>query len=266
MTFYTLCDKLLRMKEKFFAYVKSHKIRTTLYLAGILFLIFLYGMRQRNSGDVYSVQNTENNESIYTETNERYTPTPNSVTDTPVEIPDNQNDTDMRNSTVSDEYNDVKTIICQIDGQVMKPGVYTLHENARVFEIIELAGGLTKDAYTMDINQAEFLSDGEKIYVPTKAQSGTVSPITKSTKQQVSELTQETIRSTDDKENGLRVNINTADAKTLQTMSGIGPTTAEKIIEYRKKAGAFQKPEDIMNVSGIGEKTFEKIRDSICVK
>jgi competence protein ComEA len=138
---------------------------------------------------------------------------------------------------------EVKIIIVDVSGEVNKPGIIKLPADSRVYQAIELAGGLKKSAESKNINLAAFLIDGEKIYVGKVGDEALQSGLNAK---------------------GL-VNINTANSETLQTISGIGPSTAEKIISYRDSKGRFNKIEDIKNISGIGEKTFEKLKMKICV-
>lgn len=137
-------------------------------------------------------------------------------------------------------------IYADISGCVEEPGVYEVEEGTRIFQLIERAGGLTKDADIEGLNRAEIVSDGQKIIIYAKGES------------QESENTGVSSSG--------KININTADASQLQTISGVGPVTAEKIIEYRKANGKFSSIEDIKNVSGIGDKTFEKIRENITIR
>lgn len=159
-------------------------------------------------------------------------------------------------------------IVVDVSGAVSVPSVIILPEGSRVYEAVERAGGFTDEADTRLINQAEILTDGQKLYIPTKeevekAQSqngatGSISiPGSDSTWLPGAASKQTT-------DQGL-ININTADAATLQQLSGIGPATAEKIINYRNENGLFQSIEDIKNVSGIGNKTFEKFKNKIKV-
>ena len=146
-------------------------------------------------------------------------------------------------------------IYVDVGGEVKDPSVVELPDGSRVTDAITAAGGLTEQADLTDINRAAFVSDGEKIYIPS----------------QVSELEDDglsvgegggggTAKSSDG-----RININTADSTQLQELTGVGPATAEKIIDYRKQNGRFQSIEDIKNVSGIGDKTYEKLKDHIKV-
>jgi len=150
-------------------------------------------------------------------------------------------------------------VFIDIDGAVERPGVIAMPAGSRVIDAIEAAGGLADDADVTGLNRAAVLNDSDKIYIPTAAEveAGTVPQGAGFTAAAGS-------TSTGVSSAGL-VNINTADSDGLQTLSGVGPATAQKIIDYRTSYGAFKTPEDLMNVSGIGEKTFAKLRDKITV-
>ena len=135
-------------------------------------------------------------------------------------------------------------------GEVNEPGVFEVLEGTRVYEVIELAGGTTADADISRLNLAKILEDEEKITVPKV--------IT------ISEDVSNTLENGSSISNGI-ININTADINALSTLSGIGKSTAEKIIKYRNENGYFNSIEDIMNVSGIGENKFNSIKDNITV-
>lgn len=148
------------------------------------------------------------------------------------------------------------SIYVDISGEVKNPGVYEVKDGSRLFEVIEKAGGLKKDADTTDINQAEIVTDGQKIIVPSKNDEDVGGVY----------LENPTIPKGDKTytPDGA-ININTADSAGLQEIPGVGPATAEKIIAYRQANGKFKTIEDLKNVSGIGNKTFEKIKDMIGV-
>ncbi len=138
-----------------------------------------------------------------------------------------------------------------VTGEVVSPGVYTLPPDSIVQDAITAAGGPTSDADLSRLNLAALLSGGQQIVVP-----GAHSPAAdESTLQPASALT-----STN------RLNVNTATSEQLESLPEIGPATAAKIVEYRTTHGPFQTIEGIMDVSGIGPKTFEAIRDLITVK
>lgn len=149
--------------------------------------------------------------------------------------------------------------VVHVDGAVGKPGVVELTgTDLRVFDAVSLAGGLLDDADTTQVNLAEPLSDGAKIHIPHEGE------LTEQSEQVVSGQAQ-TSGATGSGEAMLLVNINTATSEELQTLSGVGEATAKAIIEERERGGPFATPEDLMRVSGIGEKKFAKVKDSICV-
>jgi competence protein ComEA len=143
-----------------------------------------------------------------------------------------------------------KPIVVHITGAVPRPGVYALPQGARVQDGISAAGGFLAEADKSNINLAELLDDGEKLDVPF-IEGG--SPIVATPLPQVVATTTELI------------NINTASNAELDTLPGIGPTTAQKIVDYRTQNGPFVSTEDIINVPGIGPGTYERIKDLITV-
>lgn len=158
--------------------------------------------------------------------------------------------------TAADEAPETALIYVDIGGEVVNPMVAELKEGSRVEDAIKAAGGVTEHADLTEINRAAFVEDGEKIYIPplpVVLEDGTLHG---------EEITGE--RSMYAYSDG-RININTADSDALQQLNGVGPATAEKIIDYREANGRFSSIEEIMNVSGIGEKTFEKFKDEIKV-
>ena len=134
-------------------------------------------------------------------------------------------------------------IFVDIDGAVINPGVYELIEGSRVIDAINLAGGLKEKAYTQNLNKARKLVDGEKIYIYIEGEM-------------------EIIASED---NGILININTASADVLMSLPGIGEVYAKRIVEYRNTK-KFSSIEEIKNIQGIGDKTFEKLKELITVK
>lgn len=164
--------------------------------------------------------------------------------------PDDADEPSAKSSSAAEVYVDV-------DGAVVKPGVYRLKDGARVSQAIDAAGGLTAEADVTGLNRASKIIDGQKIYVPSvgEQQAAAVPNGTDSG----ASTTPGTGSSS-----GL-VNINTASAAELQTLSGIGPSMAQSIIDERTQNGAFASVDDLMRVSGIGEKKLAKIKDCICV-
>lgn len=157
-----------------------------------------------------------------------------------------------------------------VSGAVNQEGVIELDEGARIVDAIEKTGGFTEEAYTKEINLAHPLEDGVKIYIPTKKEieekENNVVVNQNETITQAKYITRETKTSNINnltKSNNSKININTATKEQLDTLPGIGVSTAEKIIQYRKEKGKFKTKEDIKNVNGIGESKYEKIKDLI---
>ena len=148
-------------------------------------------------------------------------------------------------------------VYVDIDGAVVSPGVYWLKEGARVSQAIDAAGGLTAEADVTGLNRASKVTDGQKIYVPTVGEQQAA--LAAGGAEGGAAAASGTGASS-----GL-VNINTASAAELQTLSGIGPSMAQSIIDERTQNGAFASVDDLMRVSGIGEKKLAKIKDCICV-
>jgi competence protein ComEA len=148
-----------------------------------------------------------------------------------------------------------RPVIVYITGAVPRPGIYALPEGSRVQDGIAAAGGFLAEAQRTDINLAAFLIDGEKIDIPFVEGGSPVLP----TPIENSPVLPGPGSSTE------LIDINTASTFELETLPGIGPTTAQKIIEYRQQNGPFVSIEDIINVSGIGPGLYERIKDLITV-
>ncbi|HOK17737.1 MAG TPA: helix-hairpin-helix domain-containing protein [Caldisericia bacterium] len=151
-------------------------------------------------------------------------------------------------------------IYVDIAGEVKFPGVYEMENGDRVFHLIEKAGGATENADISSINLSKKLTDGEKIIIFAKRNLVDSETTSSSTTQS---NTSSSVNSPTKKSN--LININTASQKELEELSGIGPVLAQRIIDYREKNGYFSTIEDIKKVSGIGDKRFEAIKDSITV-
>lgn len=153
-----------------------------------------------------------------------------------------------------------KTITCDISGAIKHQGVYTLKNGARLQELIEAAGGITSRAQVKVINRAVLLKDQDKIYIPykgEKVESAVTTPNTNSGNNDSANSSNQA--------GGDKVNLNTANITELQKLTGIGEKKAEQIIAYREQNGSFQKIEDLMQVSGIGEKTFASLKDQLAI-
>lgn len=139
-----------------------------------------------------------------------------------------------------------------IKGAVQKPGVYEAAEGDRVIDLLEKAGGLTDKADGTKINFALNITDEMVIYVPEKGEI-------------LEEATVEDGKARGQQDNG-KINLNQANESELQTLPGIGPSKAAAIIEHRETNGPFKDVADLKLISGIGEKTFEKLKEHISVK
>mgnify|MGYP004604858585 FL=1 len=147
-------------------------------------------------------------------------------------------------------------LYADICGAVQEPGVYKLEEGARIFQLIEQAGGLREDADLTSVNQAEKVTDGMKVRIYTKEEAASLP-------QQIWESTAESEQTAPV---SAKININSADIAQLTQLTGIGEARAADIIAYRTEHGRFLTIEEIMNVSGIKESTFQKIKDQIVVE
>ena len=173
-----------------------------------------------------------------------------SKADITIETEDAANEVDYSEEDKREDAVPLQVLFVDIGGAVENPGVYEVAKDTRLFEVIEMAGGLTEDADADRVNRASFVEDGQKIIIPEKGSDIAGDPASASAAPGDSGI-------------GL-ININTATADELKTLSGIGDVTAEKIIEYRSSK-SFKSKEDIMSVDGIGSKTYEKIKDRITV-
>jgi competence protein ComEA len=164
-------------------------------------------------------------------------------------------------------------IFVDVCGAVRSPAVYELSGGSRVYEAIEAAGGLAETADIRYINRAAALADGDRVYIPTAEEIASGEPLPGSAglvgaasgASSVGQGVAGGSAGAGDPSGSSLVNLNTADAAALQTLNGVGPATAQKILDYREQYGPFAKREDLKKVSGIGEKTFEKLKDHISV-
>ena len=211
------------IKKEFWKEKNVIKITASLFLLAVFLLLSLMG---KGSNISYETEETQRGSAIATE-------------ESMVEI---------ENDKIDDPAFS-KIIFVDVIGCVVNPGVYQLEEGSRVFQALELAGGLTEEAEVKSINRAAVLSDEQVITV----------------------LSVEEYEEMQKNSGGLgfvegKVELNSADARALESLSGIGPSMAEKILQYRQEHGRFHKIEDLMKVPGIGEKTFQQIKDKICVQ
>ena len=140
------------------------------------------------------------------------------------------------------------TLHVYVTGAIHHPDVYLLPEGSIVKDAVEAAGGATEEADLERINLALPVTDGQQVHVPRLGEDS--SPVQPPSGQPAT----------------TKVNINTADAPTLESLPGIGPSLAQRIVEYRQAHGPFERIEDVMDVSGIGTATFEGIQDLLTVR
>lgn len=137
------------------------------------------------------------------------------------------------------------TIYVHILGEVNDPGLYELHDGSRAVDVVAAAGGFTKKADQTSVNLARFLTDGEQIIVP---EFGATVPSSTSTNTA-----------------GAKVNLNTADETALETLPRVGPALAARIVAWRTENGRFTSIDDLKSVSGIGDKTFDDLKELVTV-
>lgn len=170
-----------------------------------------------------------------------------------------ENNEDRNNSKNEYERNQEKlknqTIIVHVTGQVRNPELVTLKYGDRVIDAIDKLGGLTKEADENKINLARKVEDEEQIYIPKIGESEV----------EINSNTDQTITSNNGSSLGKKVNINTASKDELLTLPGVGEVLADRIIQYRND-NKFSSIEDIINVSGIGKKKYESIKELITIR
>lgn len=233
--------------------VKSDKKEKVIFILVLLIFIFI-GWRLVKSKDNKIVLNKQNN-------------IKESVEDSNEKILSGKNSDEK----TAEDANNLEKIFIHIDGEVNKPGLYECTKGQRIQDVVDMAGGLTENANTLPINFSQKLNDEMKIVIPTK-QSEDHSDTGNSSNDAGSNQNDYVWDGENDEFNRKpnsnilsKVNINKATVDELMTLPSIGEKKAKLIVEYREKTG-FKEPEDIMNVSGIGEKIFEAIKDFIVVE
>ena len=168
---------------------------------------------------------------------------------------------------ISDDIaNDEEKIKVHISGAVNEEGVVELDINSRIVDAIEKAGGVKENACMDEINLAYKLEDGMKVHIPTIEEKKEEEQNNEQKNQNEGYITGNTdINNNNENKQNSKVNINTCTQTELETLPGIGPVTALKIIEYRNEKGKFKSIEEIKEVSGIGESKFNQIKDLIKV-
>lgn len=192
--------------------------------------------------------------------------------------------TQTGDKTVEVNQTEQKEIAVHICGAVNQPGVYYLIENQRLYEAVAKAGGFREDADEDYLNQALVLEDGMKVVVPTIEETALETGAEKMALEESDNLSKNIQGSKEAEKKALeegylhkneeheetpkqeqKIDLNTADETLLCTLPGIGESRAKSIIAYRQEHGPFERSEDVMNVSGIKEAAYEKIKDYIKV-
>ncbi|MBR4670523.1 MAG: helix-hairpin-helix domain-containing protein [Butyrivibrio sp.] len=167
-------------------------------------------------------------------------------------------ESDMGSAVI--EASEPEDIIVYVCGAVNDPGVYTLSSNSRADDAVTTAGGFSEEADINYVNLAAPISDGSKLFIPTKEEVQSSGGSIK--EPSIGEGGQDDLYPNSSSNDGL-ININTASKEELKTLPGVGDVTADKIIDYRQKNGEFKSIEDIKKVSGIKDKLFSKIKEKI---
>lgn len=217
--------------------LKNKKIIGLAIITIIIFIVSIFLYKQKSSNafkeeymtEIFEEESNDNME--YTETLEEDT------------------------SIINEDSIDRNKIIVEIKGEVAKPDVYQLEEGSIIKDLIDMAGGVTEEADLSRINRAEELLNHELIII------GNINDETESSVVQNSSTSSSNGNNSD--KGSILININTADLEQLKEITGIGNIKAQSIIDYREANGGFKSLEELKNVDGIGDKTFEKIKDQI---
>lgn len=197
----------------------------------------------------FFLQNSTDNSSTSIETIDALNPL---IATTPVSEPEQL--------TVETSTSPPMTVMIDVKGAVNYPGVYTLEEGQRIVDAIEMAGGYAEAANPTLINHAQKLQDEMVIYIPKLGEELTeIMP-------ELVQTAQGNRSSSGSTNNAGKINLNKAEVNELTQLPGVGPSKATAIIQHRTEQGTFQTIEDLKKVTGIGEKTFEQLKDLIDVK
>ena len=170
-------------------------------------------------------------------------------------------ETQVRDS--EEDEKEPSVIYVYVCGAVKNAGVYELPEGSRIIDAVEASGGFSEAADETYVNLAATLGDGVKLLIPTREETG--DPEVGKQIQSFDLGSDASLENVGDSSGSGLININTASKDELTAIPGIGSSTAQKIVTYREENGSFKSVEDIMNVSGIKDKLFSKIRDYITV-
>ena len=175
-----------------------------------------------------------------------------------------ENEILVNNVSTNENNTNDDIVIIHITGSVKNPGIVKLKEGSRIEDAIEAAGGLTENADITKVNLAYVVEDGTKIKIPSASEEDIGDEDIIDSKSGDNIIIEENTVSSNNSTQ--TININKATEKEFETLPGIGPSLASKIIEYRNQNGKFGSIEDIKNVNGIGDSKYEKIKDLITVK
>lgn len=175
-----------------------------------------------------------------------------------------ENEILVNNVSTNENNTNDDIVIIHITGSVKNPGIVKLKEGSRIEDAIEAAGGLTENADITKVNLAYVVEDGTKIKIPSASEEDIGDEDIIDSKSGDNIIIEENTVSSNNSTQ--TININKATEKEFETLPGIGPSLASKIIEYRNQNGKFGSIEDIKNVNGIGDNKYEKIKDLITVK
>ena len=220
------------MIENLIEKAKQYKIALGLGLLGVIAAGFIL-LQGRDQGETDVQQLTEQTSSSSSYMNEK----------------------SNKSNEISQSETEDQLVTVDVKGAVKKPGVYQLQSNSRVHDALEKAGGLTDEADLKSINQAQKLSDEAVVYVAKVGENAV--DVTTSAPTSATSGTGQT--------KSALVNLNTATEADFQTISGIGQKRAQDIIAYREANGRFKSVDDLKNVSGIGAKTLEKLKEYVTV-
>ena len=160
--------------------------------------------------------------------------------------------TELSGESLDAAYTGGEACYVYVCGAVSVPGVYALPAGSRVYEAVQMAGGLTENAGLTSVNQAEMVQDGQMVYIPTA--------------EEMPHIMGGSAGQMEESEADGKVNLNTASLDELMTLSGIGQAKARDILAYRQKHGDFSNVEEITKVAGIKEGLYDRIKDDIKVK
>lgn len=220
------------MKEIILNLTKKQKIIASIIIISIFAILFIYIYK-----NLYEADNIE--ELDINNTNE-------------IEVKETEEKIDIKSAK--------EKVVIHIIGEVNNPGVVTLDEGSRIIDAINSAGGKTEEADLSKINLAYIVEDGTQIYIPRINENLNSVEIISSEAGKGVIIDNDTLNNTE-----INVNINTANKEKLMTLPGVGETTAQKIIEYRKQNGKFKNIEELKNVNGIGESKYNTLKDKITV-